>query len=112
MIWLLRLSKEGVGVKNSELASALDFSKPSVHNMLKSLAEMGIVKQETFGLAHFTKEGRTLAIKYACCFEILKNRIENLCGIDSTSESAICGILADMSPEIIDKLFEFTQRSL
>ena len=39
IVCLYRLSQGGYGVKNVELASALGFSKPSVHNMLKSLAE-------------------------------------------------------------------------
>ncbi|MBO5300255.1 MAG: helix-turn-helix domain-containing protein, partial [Clostridia bacterium] len=60
LIWLLA----GVGVKNVELANALEYSKPSVHNMLKSLAEMGIVSQKSFGLAHFTDDGREIAKKY------------------------------------------------
>ena len=62
-------------MKNIELATALDYSKPSVHNMLKSLAETGVLKQEIFGLAHFTDEGRALAIKYECCFHLLETII-------------------------------------
>ena len=61
IVWLYRLSQGGQGVKNVELAGALGFSKTSVHNMLKSLAELGIVKQEMFELASFTDEGRALA---------------------------------------------------
>ena len=44
MICMLRLSRGGYGVKNVEIATALDYSKPSVHNMLKSLADMSFDK--------------------------------------------------------------------
>ena len=105
MICMLHLSRGGCGVKNVEIATALDYSKPSVHNMLKSLSEMGVVNQEIFGLAHFTDEGRILANKYEVCFEVLQNKMNELCGDNATTEIAICGILADMSPEKIDELY-------
>ena len=105
MLCMLRLSRGGCGVKNIELATALDYSKPSVHNMLKSLAEIGVLTQEIFGLAHFTDEGRALAIKYECCFHLLENKMNELCGAGATTEIAICGILADMSPDKIDELY-------
>jgi len=92
-------------VKNVEIAAALDHSKPSVHNMLKYLAEIGVVARESFGLAHFTDEGRILANKYAVCFGMLQNKMNELCGADATTEIAICGILADMPPEKIDELY-------
>ncbi|MBQ7378298.1 MAG: helix-turn-helix domain-containing protein [Clostridia bacterium] len=102
---MLRLSRGGYGVKNVEIAQALDYSKPSVHNMLKSLAEAGVVNQEIFGLAHFTDGGRILAGKYEVCFELLQNKMNELCGAGATTEIAICGILADMPPEKINELY-------
>lgn len=105
MIWLYRLSPGGYGVKNVELAEALDFSKPSVHNMLKSLGELGIVRQESFGLAHLTDEGRLLARKYAACYGILEETMRDLCGDGAASENAICGLLADMPPSKVDELY-------
>ena len=96
IICLYRLSGGGYGVKNVELASALGFSKPSVHNMLKSLADIGVVKQEIFGLAFFTDEGRVLAQKYAICYAKLEKKMAEICGNGAASENAMCGLLAEM----------------
>ena len=104
MIWLSRLSSDGFGVKNIELANAIGYSKPSVHNMLKSLCESGIVAKESFGLAHLTEGGRIISKKYEKCYELLKKKMSELCGDNATTEIAICGILADMTPERIDEL--------
>ena len=104
IVWLHRLSQSGQGVKNVELAGALGFSKPSVHNMLKSLAELGVVRQEVFGLAFFTDEGRVLAQKYAYCYALLEKKMSEICGNGAASENAICGLLADMPISKIDKL--------
>ena len=105
IICLYRLSADGYGVKNVELASALGFSKPSVHNMLRSLSELGIVRQEVFGLAFFTDGGRALARKYTVCYEKLENKMTEIYGGGAASENAICGLLADMPPEKIDELY-------
>lgn len=105
MICLLRLSRGGYGVKNVEIATALDYSKPSVHNMLKSLIDLGVVRQETFGLAHFTDEGRVLARKYAVCYAELEKKMTELCGNGAASENAICGLLADMPYDRLNELY-------
>ncbi|MBQ8407441.1 MAG: helix-turn-helix domain-containing protein [Clostridia bacterium] len=105
IICLYRLSGGGYGVKNVELASALGFSKPSVHNMLKSLADIGVVKQEIFGLAFFTDEGRVLAQKYAICYAKLEKKMAEICGNGAASENAICGLLADMPSDKLNELY-------
>ena len=104
MICLYRLSHGGCGVKNVELAGALGFSKPSVHNMLRSLSDLGVVTQESFGLAHLTVRGRVLAEIYAHCYVKLEASMTELCGRGAASENAICGLLADMPWEKIDEL--------
>ncbi|NLL62836.1 MAG: helix-turn-helix domain-containing protein [Ruminococcaceae bacterium] len=105
MIWLYRLSQNGVGVKNIELALALNFNKSSVHNMLKTLKESKIVTQEHFGLIHLTNEGRKKAMKYEKCFRLLEKKISDLCGVNAITENAICGILAELPLEKIEILY-------
>lgn len=105
IVYLYRLAEDGYGVKNVELASALGLSKPSVHNMLKSLADLGVVRQEVFGLAFFTDEGRTLAQKYALCYAKLEKKMAEICGVGAASENAICGLLADMPLNKIEMLY-------
>ena len=105
IVCLYRLSQNGHGVKNVEIARALSFSKPSIHNMLRALAELDVVRQEAFGLAFFTEKGRTLAQKYAACYEELEARISDLCGIGAASENALCGLLADMSEDCLNRLY-------
>jgi len=106
LICLYRLSANGCGVKNIELANALGLSKPSVHYMLKSLTDLGMVEQEAFGLAHLTDDGCVMAQKYAFCYVVIERKITELCGNGAASENAICGMLADMPPETINNLYD------
>lgn len=105
MINLYRISRLEQGVKNTELAAALGFTKPSVHNMLKSLIELGVVMQESFGLAHLTDLGRSLAVKYECCYRYIHGKLSDICGEGAVSENAICGLLADMPGERVVELY-------
>lgn len=104
MIWLFRLSPSGTGVKNVALSTALSFSKASVHNMLRSLSELEIVTQESFGLAHLTEKGRRLAERYEICFSLLERKVAEVCGIEALSEGAICALLSDMPYEKLCEL--------
>ena len=105
IIFLYRLSKDGLGVKNVELASALGFSKPSVHNMLKSLAELNVVRKEAYGLVFFTEGGRAIARRYNACYEKLERKIAEFCGNGAISENSVCVLLADMPEDKLEALY-------
>ena len=96
IICMYRLSQGGYGVKNIEIANALGISKPSVHNMLKILSEMGIVRQKYFGVAHLTDEGMVLARNYSFCFSLLEEKLLQIIGIGIVSEKSVCAVLADI----------------
>lgn len=104
MIHIFRLSENGIGVKNSELAKVIDVSKPSVHKMLKSLSDMGVISQKSFGLAHLTDYGRATASKYENGYCVLDRAIIGICGEGAVSEDAICGLMSDMSELTLDGL--------
>lgn len=104
MICLYRLSREAYGVKNVELSTLLGVSKPSVHHMLKSLSDLGMVVQETFGRAYLTRAGQALAYRYALGYRVLSDVLTELCGQGAASEQALCALLADMPSEELEKL--------
>lgn len=105
LISLYRLSSGEVGVKNVELANTLGYSKPSVHNMLRSLTELGLIRQEFFGLAFLTNVGTELAQKYEFCYSLIEKKMAEIYGAGTASENAICTLLADMPMEKIDELY-------
>lgn len=105
IVCLYRLSKGESGVKNVEISSKLGVSKPSAHNMLRSLSGLGIVIQESFGLAFFTSKGLVIAKKYTECYDILEQKLSEICGTDAVSENALCSLLADMSCGRIEEIY-------
>lgn len=59
------LDKENRGIRCVSIAAALGKSKPSVHNMMNTLAACGFVKKEAYGLATLTAEGQKTAHRYS-----------------------------------------------
>jgi Mn-dependent DtxR family transcriptional regulator len=58
------LDRDGCGVRCVDLASALNLSKPSVHNMMDTFSELGIISKTSYGVAHFTDSGNDTARRY------------------------------------------------
>ena len=58
------LDRDGCGVRCVALASALNLSKPSVHNMMDTFSELGIISKTSYGVAHFTDSGNDTARRY------------------------------------------------
>lgn len=106
LIWIYRLSQSGCRIKNAELANVLGLKKPSVHNMLKNLSDVGMVRQNIFGLGCLTEDGYSLAQKYVFCFSVLDHKISEMLGKDATSENTICRALAGVPFDKINKLYE------
>ena len=69
LLTMLALDKENQGVRCVDIASTLGKSKPSVHNMMNTLAASGLVKKEAYGLAALTGEGRKMAQRYCRYFD-------------------------------------------
>ena len=103
---ILILSQRLEHVRSLDVAEHMGFSKPSVHHMLRSLAELGVIEQEVFGVAFFTKEGRALAQRYAVSYGKLEEKMTEIVGSGWASENAICGLLADMPVQKLNELYD------
>lgn len=62
-IYKLESSSEGKGVSTSKLAEEMDVANASVTNMVKRLAEMGLVKYESYYGSKLTDAGRKIALE-------------------------------------------------
>ena len=81
LLTMLALDQKNQGVRCVEIAASLGKSKPSVHNMMSTLAASGLVKKEAYGRAALTGEGRNMAQRYRRYFD------------------AVCGLLKKDLPE-------------
>ena len=61
LLTMKELDGDGRGVRCIALATALGLSKPSVHNMMGTFSQMGLISRDSYGAAFFTDEGNELA---------------------------------------------------
>ena len=61
LLALKTLEKEGAGTRSVDIASSLGLSKPSVHNMMNTFTEMGLVSKNAYGAAFLTELGKETA---------------------------------------------------
>ena len=65
LLTMKELDGDGRGVRCIALATALGLSKPSVHNMMGTFSQMGLISRDSYGAAFFTDEGNELARRYS-----------------------------------------------
>ena len=64
LLVLNHLDINGEGIRCTDIAEALNVSKPSVHQMMKTMNEMELVNKSKYGTVFLTRKGRTLANVY------------------------------------------------
>ena len=69
------LDRDGKGVRCVDVAQALGITKPSVHSMVDSMKDMGLLEKPHYGVIRLTDLGRSTADQYQVYFQtICRNR--------------------------------------
>jgi len=63
LLAVYQLGKAGA-VRSAAIAGYLCVARPSVHRMIRQLAEMGLLNKKRYSLVAMTEGGRALAEKY------------------------------------------------
>jgi len=80
------LSEDGGGVRASDIAGFLGFSRPSVSGMLRALTKIGLLDRDRYGKIYFTGAGRAAAEELMRTAEELGRRLRE--ALDLSSEAA------------------------
>jgi Mn-dependent DtxR family transcriptional regulator len=80
------LSEDGGGVRASDIARFLGFSRPSVSGMLRALTKIGLLDRDGYGKVYFTGAGRAAAEELMRTAEDLGRRLRE--ALDLSSEAA------------------------
>ena len=74
------LNSEGEGASTTNIAGALEVSSASVTNMVKKLAEMGLVKYESYKGATLTEAGKKIALEILRHHRLLELYLKEVMG--------------------------------
>ena len=65
------LDRDGKGVRCVDVAQALGITKPSVHSMVDSMKDMGLLEKPHYGVIRLTDLGRSTADRYPVYFQTI-----------------------------------------
>ena len=65
------LDRDGKGVRCVDVAQALGITKPSVHSMVDSMKDMGLLEKPHYGVIQLTDLGRSTADQYQVYFQTI-----------------------------------------
>ena len=65
------LDRDGKGVRCVDVAQALGITKPSVHSMVDSMKDMGLLEKTHYGVIRLTDLGRSTADRYQVYFQTI-----------------------------------------
>lgn len=95
LLIMQRLDPENKGTRCTDVAEKLKCSKPSVHNMMHTLRDMGIIRRDAYGESFFTEEGLALAERYSRYFDAVASLLADRFPEDDLL-SGVCAFLSEM----------------
>lgn len=104
LLTMIKLDQAGKGVRCVDIATNLGLSKPSVHNMMDTLVQMGFVNRNTYGVAFFTDAGYSIAREYSRYYEQVSKILKvNFPDLDDV-QTVACFLLAEIPQTGLEKM--------
>lgn len=105
------LSEQKGSVRTTDIAEYLGVSKPSVNRAVNTLTQNGYLRHVTYGDVEITPEGESYAANVLRRHKLIKRFLSETLGVDEKlAEHDACQMEHVMSPQTIDKLYEYLER--
>ena len=88
LLIMQRLDPENKGTRCTDVAEKLKCSKPSVHNMMHTLRDMGIIRRDAYGESFWRSGMAATLIRWLLCWQTGFRR--TLCSAVSVRSSPKC----------------------
>ncbi len=103
LLVIRELQRERKIVRSSDVAQALKVSRPSVHAMLESMKETGLLFKERRGSVSLTPDGQMLAEEYTAYYASVGACLEGMFPDEEEIGGVVCNILSEISRESLGK---------
>ena len=107
---ILMLEQKNGSVRSIDIATELDFSKPSVSRAIGILKQGGYVIMDEEGFLALTETGMEIAGKIYERHQLLTEFLTRLGVSEETAAADACKIEHDLSEETYSKMIAFAQR--
>lgn len=109
LLTMRALDSDNRGIRCVSIAAALGKSKPSVHNMMNTLAAYGFVKKEAYGLAALTAAGEEMACRYSRYYEAACRLLQAALPDDGELQTAAYALIAALPEDTLERLCRGSQ---
>ncbi len=109
---ILRLSKVRPVVRSIDIATDMNYSKPSISVAMKNLRENGFIEVDDAGFITLTDSGMQIASNIYERHQILKQWLIYLGVEENTAEEDACRIEHTLSPETFAALKEHINKTM
>ena len=109
---ILRLSRQGEGVRSIDVATMLGVSKPSVSHAMKLLREDGYIAMDRYGTITLLDKGAEIANNIYERHRVLSQMLESIGVSKETALAAACKMEHDISQETFEKIKEYFLKNM
>lgn len=103
---ILRLSRQGEGVRSIDVATMLGVSKPSVSHAMKLLREDGYIAMDRYGTITLLDKGAEIANNIYERHRVLSQMLESIGVSKEVALADACKMEHDISQETFEKIKE------
>lgn len=104
---ILRLSRQGEGVRSIDVATMLGVSKPSVSHAMKLLREDGYIAMDRYGTITLLDKGAEIANNIYERHRVLSQMLESMGVSKEVALADACKMEHDISQETFEKIKEY-----
>lgn len=109
---ILRLSRQGEGVRSIDVATMLGVSKPSVSHAMKLLREDGYIAMDHYGTITLLDKGAEIANNIYERHRVLSQMLESIGVSKETALADACKMEHDISQETFEKIKEYFLKNM
>lgn len=109
---ILRLSRQGEGVRSIDVATMLGVSKPSVSHAMKLLREDGYIAMDRYGTITLLDKGTEIANNIYERHRVLSQMLESIGVSKETALADACKMEHDISQETFEKIKEYFLKNM
>lgn len=102
LLSIQELDREGAGVRCVDVAEALKVTKPSVHSMVSTLVQMGLLEKSHYGVIHLTELGEELARCYRAHLLTISTHFNLLLPEPEQAQTAALALMAELPLDSIE----------
>ena len=104
LLIMQRLDPENKGTRCTDVAEKLKCSKPSVHNLMNTFMDFGLVRKDAYGAAFFTPQGAETARLCRRYYEAVARLLRQGFPQMREEQTAVCSLLSQIPEEELEAL--------